>query len=168
MHRLLQFFSPLPDALFEQFLMLANLRLRCRQRLNHPVEAFAQVFDLVAGTADLDMLEAPLAHRRDAGLEQRQRPREKPSGKLGNGRGHHHYDSAQDHSLGPVKGVLLDVPPQNRGNHPQHQEAREDGELRRQRAELVRMLLVHDISMFRRFGLRPLSEGHLSAVMFSV
>src|SRR5439155_13916554 len=85
-------------------------------------------------------------------LEQRQRPREKPSGKLGNGRGHHHYDSAQDHSLGPVKGVLLDVPPQNRGNHPQQQEAREDGELRRQGAELVRMLLVHDISMLRCWG----------------
>ena len=59
----------LADALFQQFLMLPDFFLGGGQRLDHPVEAFAQIFDFVAGAADLDGLEPPLPDRRDTGLQ---------------------------------------------------------------------------------------------------
>ena len=60
MHGHFQLAGALADALLEQLLVLADFLLRSGQRLDHAVEAFAQVFDLVAGAADLDGPQLPL------------------------------------------------------------------------------------------------------------
>ncbi len=49
----------LANAFFEKFLMLADFFLRGGQRLDHTVEALAEIFDLVAGAADPDGHEQP-------------------------------------------------------------------------------------------------------------
>ncbi len=121
----------------KQFLMLADFLLRGRQRLDHPVEALAQIFDFVAGAAHLDGLESAFANRCDTGLQERQRPGQKPHGEPGNRERHHAHHAEQHDSLGQVEGVLDHIQAENGPNYPQHQHRGEDRELRRQRAVVL-------------------------------
>ena len=70
-----------------------------RQLLDHAVEAFAQIFDFVAGAADLDRLEFTLPDGSDSGLQQRQRPRQQTDGEARDGRRHH---ATTPHSTMPL------------------------------------------------------------------
>src|SRR5579864_4195809 len=94
-HGALQFLSTLADALFEKLLMLANFFLRGGQRLNHTVEAFAEILDFVAGAADLDRLEMAFPYRRDAGFEKREGAGQEADGEARNCRRCERDDAAK-------------------------------------------------------------------------
>ena len=102
-----------------------------RQRLNHAVEAFAEILNLVAGGAYLDRLETALAHRDDSRLQQGQRTRQKAHGEARDGPRHQTHHAAQHQSLSQVEGVLANVPQHDGPHHPQHQHCGKNGELRR-------------------------------------
>ena len=137
----LQFAGAFVDALLEQLVMLANFLARSSQSLDHPVEALAQVLDLVAGPAHLNGPELPFSHRGDPGFQQFQRPRQSANGEAGDREGDEGYNGAQDHALLPTEGPLQDVDRQ--GDYPKEKYPRENRELRRQRLKLWALFHFH-------------------------
>ncbi len=137
-HGAFELVGALRDALFEQLLVLAKLFMRGRQVLDHPIEAFAQVLDLVAGAAHLNRLEFSFAHRSDAFLKQAQGARQQANGEARNAARDQSDDEEQHHALGQIERVQSNVPPQRHDDDPQDQQSRENRKLGRERPARAR------------------------------